>query len=297
MKKILERLIVVMLAALVVFTSVTPNTAHAASGRGTKKSPYSLKLGVSESIQIPAKSTVWCEFSTKGAVNLSVQYAKTSFVVIDVYEEKLFSDTKIGYSYIDCNFNRLYEIRKHSTYLVSLTNNKDWSCSVKINASLNQDKVSNALGGIWRPKTDSTFPDASIYPVLCLEKTYYPKEHVSDLYQALSNDNLLNVLDVAVGMTTSAALTYIEAGLGITSLTASMLLSAATSPISLSLTSLSLDAIKEAGGYNSRTNKYSNGVCYSVYSCNGMAFYTYEPWTSNVMCGEEGYTGNFRLNK
>lgn len=28
-----------------------------------------------------------------------------------------------------------------------------------------------------------------------------------------------------------------------------------------------------------------------------MAFYTYEPWTSNVMCGEEGYTGNFRLNK
>lgn len=125
--------------------------------------------------------------------------------------------------------------------MISVNNWSSSSYNITVKADYNLQKANNTKGGTWSANSDSAAP----YTLICLGKYYIPKEAVSELYQAMNEDSYLGIVDTVAGMTLSAALTYIEPRLGISTLTASMIFSAATSPFSFSLVNMSLSSIKE----------------------------------------------------
>ena len=289
MKTILKKSLVLLLAVIITFTSATNFVAYAAT-TGSESSPYSLSLGTSKTVTIPAKSTLWFEFRAKGAINITVKGKSSD---ITVYEKTLFSKEKIGNTLTTSSFNKIYQLYNSTKYLISVNNWSSSSYNITVKAAYNLQKTPNARGGTWSPDSDSAVP----YNIICLGKYYIPKESVAELYQAMNEDAYLGVVDTVIGMSLSAALTYIEPKLGISTLTASMIFSAATSPFSFSLVDMSLNSIKQYGGYDSSTNKYTKGICYSVYlTVDGYKSYTYSSWTDGIMYGEEGYTGRFVHN-
>lgn len=289
MRKILKKSLVLLLAAIISFISATNSITYAATG--SESTPYSLSLGTSKTVTIPAKSTLWFKFEAKGAINVTVKGNSSD---VSVYKKELFSKEKIGSSLTTSSFDKVYQLSNNSTYLISVWNWSSSSYTITVKAAYNLQKSTNAKGGTWAPNSDSAVP----YNLICLGKYYIPKESIAELYQAMNEDDYLSLVDQMSGMTLSAALTFIEPRLGIGTLTASMIYSAATSPFSFSLVNMSLNSIKEKGGYNSTTKKYTKGICFSVYlTYNGYKSYTYESWTDGIMYGEEGYSGRFTHNQ
>lgn len=288
MKVFLKRSLVLILAVTMLFTSTTKSTANAAT-TGTKSSPYSLSLGTSKTVTISKGSTLWFEIKARGAINITVN-GGTKPSDVTIYDKGLFSNEKIGNSLTTSSFDKVYQLYNNNTYLISVNNWSGSSYNITVKAALNQQRSKSLDGGTWVPNSDSAAPVG----LICIGKYYIPKDAVAELYQAVNEDGYLNVIDKVLGMSLSAALTFIEPRLGIGTLTASVIYSAATSPISLSLVDLNLDSVKIYGGYNSSTKKYTKGICYSVYlTLQGYKVYTYSSWTDGIMYGQEGYTGSF----
>ncbi len=289
MNSIFKKSLVLILALVISFTSSTTNLIANAATTGSKSSPHILSLGTSKTVSIPANTTLWFQFESKGAINITVKGNSSD---VTIYKKGLFSDEKIGNTLTTSNFDKVYQLNNNSTYLISVYNWSSSSYNITVKAAYNLQKTTWAGGGAWAP-VDSAVP----YTVICLGKYYIPKESVAELYQAMNEDDYLNLVDTIAGMSLSAALTFIEPRLGISTMTASLIFSAATSPLSFSLVDMSLSSIKSYGGYNASTNKYTKGICYSVYlTAQGYKSYTYSSWTDGVMYGEEGYSGRFTIN-
>jgi hypothetical protein len=265
-----------------------PTIAYAATG--SSSDPYILSIGTTMTKTLATGSTTYFSFKSKGQVDLSVTgNIAVSITVFDNNNNTLENLTTSSLS-------TTYALYSSCTYLVRITS-RNSAATVNIKASLHRDSTTWSRGGVWNPG-NSPNPTNGISGSICTAIIYVPKDNVAEIYTSVNEDAYLNTMDTALTLSMSSALTMISDKLGVTSLGAALLYNAGTMGLSINLVEMNLTSLKSAGGYNSTTGKYTNGIIWYKYIdvSTYTTYYTYSSWVSSTMYGESGYKGTFALN-
>lgn len=271
-------------------------------------SATSISEGTGKTKTLTAGGELWFVFTTPSAGAYNIYTTGSTNTYGELYKKgllglSLVSETGSGGS--GTNFYIKDDLKNNTTYYVKVTGQTTTvSGSFTLYVKGNKDSQVSSNGGEWNWTTNVEDPDGVYFNIDQI--TYLNATQATGYYNIVATDNVKKVRDAILNLTTTKAIEYLMAYYGVSSAVATWILDAlaigsAVMPNIPSLTSIELDSIADAAGYDPDTGICSRGLkVYSLttYTSTGTGMMpvmlnTYESWTGSTMYGEKYYRGSF----
>ena len=152
---------------------------------------------------------------------------------------------------------------------------------------------------MWISNSNSAIYDTNI---LYLKYWYMPASKISALVDYVDQDSFLDNQKLLLdGSITAVAIAAGIISTGTSKVLPSILTTVIGGVGGFALTQLTdfktavKKNIRTAGGYNSRTKRYTKGVLLIQYMSQGITFYEIKTWNNSTMYGPKGWTGNWTI--
>ena len=256
---------------------------------------YNLNDGEKKTV---ISSDCWFSCNIWGATDFDIVSSKSANITIykkTLFGKKLLKDINMKsfkYTLSDSAINT-----GKNTYLVRVKLNSSSRISCKINT--HTDVFKRSAGAMWISNSNSAIYDTNI---LYLKYWYMPASKISALVDYVDQDSFLDNQKLLLdGSITAVAIAAGIISTGTSKVLPSILTTVIGGVGGFALTQLTdfktavKKNIRTAGGYNSRTKRYTKGVLLIQYMSQGITFYEVKTWNNSTMYGPKGWTGNWTI--
>lgn len=238
-------------------------------------------------------ASVTFEAEAAGATDINISSSEK--LNVKIYDKNLFSKDLL-HSFSGKKIPFTAKLSNNNKYYVeaSTVSGKKADITCTIEQHLDKRTAISGAGGTWTVNGTSPVPSSVI---LYQEKIYFTAAQCSQAVTYASSAKFLDYQTALVNGTlgiSSLVVGGVAGNTGIKALSvASFFFDVAVSGLSVNFKEDTIEEIKEKGGYNAKSNTFSNGVVLTIYMSQGMTFMDVDKWTGGTMTGEKGFIGTW----
>lgn len=289
-RNVKRKLMTISMALLMIATAFGKNVIQA---QAYSESGNVIEVNKNSESKYAASATF--KGSGEGATDIEVTcYSKSN---ITIYKDNLVFADELLYSKRNTkNASYTAKFSYNNKYRIEISTCSGDKTTMLCNINQHIDTKKTKMGGIWTPKANS--PITSTVTQIYQEKWFFSPEQCSE---AVTYATSLKFLDyqtlIANGAITATGLlsgkAAAETGLKTLAVASGIVDIVGVFGLGFDFKGQLIDEIKEKGGYNEKTKKFSNGVVLIDCIANGNRLIIVEKWGGTIMKGAEGYVGTW----